>query len=193
MFPDERFVKIVTDRLAIRRFRLSDAEPLAAYRSKPEVARFQSWNTDFDRSVARKFIRSMEPRHPGEAGTWFQFAVVTREDDRLIGDCGLCCSPVPSRLIELGFSLAPERQGRGYAAEALRAVTEYAFGTLGAEVVLGVADHRNAAARKLMKSIGWTRLNGEGPVPPSGPLSEHEVMYRCRGPSPQRQSMPGER
>lgn len=193
MTLDEGFVELVTERLVVRRFHLADAEALASYRGNPEVARFQSWDTDFDRSAAREFIQSMDSKQPGAAGTWFQFAVVTREKNLLIGDCGLCCSSVPPWLMELGFSLAPEWQGRGYAAEALRAVTAYAFRTLGAVAVLGVTDRRNTAACKLMKSIGWTRLNGEGPAPPSGPLSEHEVMYMYRSPEPPTPLSPGER
>lgn len=193
MTLDEGFVELVTERLLIRRFRLSDAEPLASYRANPEVARFQSWCADFDRAAAKEFIRSMNSRQPGEAGAWFQFAVVTRDENRLIGDCGLCCSTLPPWLIELGFSLAPEWQGRGYAAEALRAVTAYAFTALDAAAVLGVTDRRNAAACKLMKSIGWKKPDGEIPAPPSGPLSEHEVMYMCRNQGPQTLSAPAER
>jgi len=193
MTLDEGFVELVTERLVIRRFRLSDAGPLASYRGKPEVARFQSWGTDFDRAAARKLIRSVNSRQPGEAGAWFQLAAVTGDENRLIGDCGLCCSAAPPWLIELGFSLAPEWQGLGYAAEALRAVTAYAFMAMDAAAVLGVTDRRNAAACKLMKAIGWTKLNGESPAPPSGPLSEHEVMYMCRSQGPQTLSAPGER
>jgi RimJ/RimL family protein N-acetyltransferase len=36
-------VLITTERLALRRFRAADAEALAAYRSDPDVARYQSW------------------------------------------------------------------------------------------------------------------------------------------------------
>jgi len=174
---DESFVRIVTARLLVRRFRLSDARRLAAYRSQSAVCRFQSWGTDFGEADAANLILEMQTRHPGTAGEWFQFAVADRDDDCLIGDCGLCISATPPWIAEVGFTLALACQGRGYAAEALRAIAGYAVDTLAMATVLGVADRQNIAARRLMAALGWQELAGHGPVPPSGPLGEHEVMY----------------
>lgn len=180
MSPDKGFIALVTDRVVVRRFRLSDAARLTAYRSDPEVARFQSWSADYSESDAIEFIRQMGSRHPGTAGQWFQFAVATKDADRLIGDCGLCCSASPPCLAELGFSLAPGAQGLGYAREAIRAVNDYAFDALGVERILGVADRRNAAACRLMQALGWKEGARDNPEPPSGPLGDHEVMYLSR-------------
>ena len=178
MPKDEAFVRMVTARLLVRRFRLSDAGRLAAYRSQPAVCRFQSWGADFGEVDARNLILDMQARHPGTAGEWFQFAVAERDDDCLIGDCGLCISAAPPWIAEVGSTIAPACQGRGYAAEALRAITGYAVHTLGMTTVLGVADRQNMAALRLMEALGWRESAGHGPVPPSGPLGEHEVMYR---------------
>ncbi len=176
MFPDKGFVELVTARLVIRRLRLSDAARLAEYRNDPEVARYQSWATPFSKADAMDFIADMEHRHPGDPGEWFQFAIASKDSDILIGDCAVCCSRTPPWVAELGCSLSPAWQGRGHAGEAVRAVRDYALGTLGAEWLLAVADRRNAAARRLMESMGLTEGGRDHLVPPSGPLGEHEVM-----------------
>jgi RimJ/RimL family protein N-acetyltransferase len=175
--PDEDFVELVTERLVIRRFQLADAGRLAAYRSDPEVAKFQSWSTSFSETDALEFIRLMTLKHPGAPGDWFQFAVVAGDCGRLVGDCGLCCPSQPPWVAELGFSLDPAWQGQGYAGEALRAVSDYALGTLGFQRVLGVADRGNSRACRLMESMGWSEWPRNSLVPPSGPLQDHEVMY----------------
>jgi RimJ/RimL family protein N-acetyltransferase len=45
--PDDAFDEHTTERLVIRRFRAEDAATLAAYRSDPAVARYQSWDIPF--------------------------------------------------------------------------------------------------------------------------------------------------
>jgi len=56
---------IETDRLILRKFELRDVPAFAAYRSDPEVARFQGWEAPFSEQQAAKFIRSM--RRSGRA------------------------------------------------------------------------------------------------------------------------------
>jgi RimJ/RimL family protein N-acetyltransferase len=49
-----------SDRLVIRRFRAADAASLAAYRSDPATARYQSWDVPFSNAHARAFIDGLE-------------------------------------------------------------------------------------------------------------------------------------
>jgi hypothetical protein len=74
--PDVAFRERRTDRLVIRRFRAEDAATLAAYRSDPAVARYQSWDIPFSHEQAHSFIESLDTAHPDTPGEWFQFAVV---------------------------------------------------------------------------------------------------------------------
>ncbi|HEY4018104.1 MAG TPA: GNAT family protein [Pseudonocardiaceae bacterium] len=85
---------LVTRRLALRRFHESDASTLAAYRSDPDVARYQSWDIPITVESATAFVRAAEQADPREPG-WFQYAVELR---------------------------ATAYQGHGYAAQALRRV-----------------------------------------------------------------------
>jgi RimJ/RimL family protein N-acetyltransferase len=58
--------------------------------------------------------------------------------------------------VEIGFTLAPEMQGRGLAAEACRAAIEFVFASTGVAAVKAVVDGRNAPAIALVKRLGMS-------------------------------------
>jgi RimJ/RimL family protein N-acetyltransferase len=117
---DAAFTALSTERLVLRRFRPEDLNAFVAYRSDPETARYQSWEAPYRPSQARQFLHELEAIHPDTPGEWFQFAVALRHTDRLIGDCGAHVQAEDSRQAEIGFTLAPQYQGHGYATEAVR-------------------------------------------------------------------------
>lgn len=101
---------ISTERLELRHFRDSDAEAFAAYRSVPEVARFQSWDAPYPLDQARTTVAGFATSDPLQPG-WFQYAIDL--DGVLIGDLGLNLHENLMQA-ELGFTLAPAYQGKGY-------------------------------------------------------------------------------
>ena len=77
-----------TPRLILRRLRADDLAVLCAYRSLPEVARFQSWDT-FGPEDGARLIAEQSCREPNIPGTWLQLAIVRADSGEMIGDCGL--------------------------------------------------------------------------------------------------------
>jgi RimJ/RimL family protein N-acetyltransferase len=142
-----------TPRLLVRSFVASDLEAFAAYRADPDVARFQSWS-DYTRDDGRVLIESMQELRPGIPGEWYQFALEERTTGTLVGDLALHVNEAEPREAEIGFTLAPEQQGKGYATEALRALLGYTFATLGLHRVFAITDARNAAAAALLGRAG---------------------------------------
>ena len=61
---DTEFTELPGPRLTLRRFLAADAPVLAAYRSVPEVARYQSWDTPFPVAAAEEAISGMLASHP---------------------------------------------------------------------------------------------------------------------------------
>lgn len=151
---DNTFTPLRSPRLVLRRLQASDTAALCAYRSLPEVARYQSWES-FGPVDAAELIASQHGLEPGIPGTWYQFALVLVETGAMVGDCGLHCRQDDPRQMELGITLAPAHQGRGYATEALQAVIGYAFGTLGKHRISAVTDAENQAAASLLKRVGF--------------------------------------
>jgi RimJ/RimL family protein N-acetyltransferase len=148
-------MQIGTGRLVLRRFRPSDAETLAAYRSDPDVARYQSWTAPVTLEQARVIVASLAAGDPEQPG-WFQYAVERTEDRLHIGDVGVYLYE-NRRQAEIGFTLGPAYQGRGYAGEAVRAVLDHLFRVRGLHKVSAEADARNAASARLLERVGFTR------------------------------------
>ena len=143
-----------TDRLILRRLEPGDAAAIQRYRALPDVARYQSWE-NYTLADASTLIAAMIEAEPGVAGTWFQLAIVEQSRGELVGDCGLHCLGEDNRLMELGITLAPEAQGKGYASEALTAVIDFLFGSLQKHRVHAVTDAANASAIALFGRLGF--------------------------------------
>ena len=158
MPADPDFTEIRTDRLVIRRFRPGDVDAFAAYRSDPDVARYQSWDV-YAPAQAQAFVAEMAALQPGMPGEWFQFAVADPTTDELLGDTAVCVDADDPSHAELGFTFAPAHQGKGFATEAVRATIDYTVGVLGVRVVVGVTDARNAPSIALLERIGMTLVS----------------------------------
>ncbi|EFG65274.1 GNAT family N-acetyltransferase [Streptomyces sp. SPB074] len=146
---------LVTPRLHLRRFRAEDAAALAAYRSVPEVARYQGWTAPVGEEEAHALVRQFAAGDPGAPG-WFQYAVEERATGLLVGDVGVRLD-ANGMQADLGFTLAPAAQGRGYATEAVRAVLGDLFERRGLRRVSAECDLRNAASARLLERVGFRR------------------------------------
>jgi RimJ/RimL family protein N-acetyltransferase len=144
---------LTTDRLLLRTLSIADAAPVFEYRSIPEVSRYQNWEPQSPSDV-QDFISSLS--HPAFAipGKWSQFGIIRRESAVLIGDCGVCLSGQESRLAEIGITLNPAFQGKGYATETLLALLNHLFLIIGVHRVTGSVDPRNSSSLKLLKKVG---------------------------------------
>ena len=157
--PDEGFTELAGPRVMLRRFQLADAAGFAAYRSDPDVARYQGWDVPYPRAAAERFVRWLLPRHPDTTGEWFQFAVTLGDGGPLIGDCAAIPQAGDPRQCEIGFTIAPEHQGRGYATEATRLLLGYLFAARGKHRVSARCDPRNTASAAVLARLGM-RLEG---------------------------------
>lgn len=83
--------------------------------------------------------------------------------------------------IEIGWRLAPEVWGRGYAPEAATACLGYAGNVLGLETVYSFTSLPNLRSQRVMRKIGMERVGEfDHPlVPGDHPLRRH-VLYAKR-------------
>jgi RimJ/RimL family protein N-acetyltransferase len=145
-----------TTRLRVRRFVSADLHPFVAYRANPEVARYQSWS-DYTEDQGAALIESMRGAEPGIPGEWYQLALEEKDSGELIGDLALKVDADEPRIAEVGFTLAPAHQGKGYGAEALGAILGWAFETLGLHRIYAVTDALNVPAAILLERVGFRR------------------------------------
>src|SRR6476469_1307907 len=121
--------ELTSERLVIRELTKDDAQALFAYRSHPDVARYQSWKPE-SLEDAQAFIATLLLHPPYAGGAWHQLAVTLKSDGTMIGDCGVRVTKHDSRLCEIGLTIAPEHHRQGYGIEAVRTVLAFLFGPL---------------------------------------------------------------
>lgn len=141
-------------RLILRRFRPADAAALSAYHSDPSVARYQTWTPPLPLDAAARLVAEFaagDPRQPG----WFQYAIEHRAERRLIGDIGVNLHDNRMQA-DLGFTLAADWQGHGYASEAVRTMLGDLFGR-GLHRVSAECDARNERSARLLERVGFKR------------------------------------
>lgn len=147
-------VEILTERLHLRPFRAEDLPAFVAYRSAPEVARYQSWDTSFSMPDAERFLESQVGIELGAPGEWLQLAALDRASGMLWGDCAVRVLADQPATAEVGVTLAPAQQGAGIATEALGAVIALLFSELELHRVYAEADDRNEAVQRLLERLG---------------------------------------
>ncbi|RQW64416.1 GNAT family N-acetyltransferase [Vibrio viridaestus] len=170
--------ELETPRLRIRQWREEDKFSLAKMNSDPNVMQFFPSIMTEQQSDAlyQRMFRLIER---GELGF---YAVELKASNRLIGMVGLLEHGEESDLpfapgVEIGWRLAQEFWGNGYATEAALATLQYAFQTLEFDTVYSLTAIQNAPSRRVMEKIGMRDCHNNF-AHPSLPLS-HALSVHC--------------
>jgi RimJ/RimL family protein N-acetyltransferase len=147
-------IEITTERLLLRPFRVDDLGAFVAYRSDPEVARYQSWEPSYSLADAESFLESQHGLVFGQPGEWLQLAIVDRQLGTLYGDCAVRVLDDQPGTAEIGVTLARTSQGNGIATEALTAVLTELFERRGMHRVFAETDDRNRPVARLLERLG---------------------------------------
>jgi len=172
-------VTLRTERLLLRPWRESDCAPFAEMNADPKVMEHfpaVSTHEESDRFVDRIVARMAQQGF----GLW---AVEVPGVAEFIGFIGL--NPADAVLgrpvLEIGWRLAAEHWGRGYATEGARASLTHAFDALGRDEVVSFTTVGNERSRHVMKKLGMSRRAADDfdhpGVPASWPGRRH-VLYR---------------
>ncbi|TNE57915.1 MAG: N-acetyltransferase [Alphaproteobacteria bacterium] len=151
-------MNIETERLRLRPLVEKDAKAFTAYRRDPEVARYQSWDTDYSLTDAIDFIREIAGDTPGSPGKWFQFAIADKNSDELVGDIGVHFDDEGNGDLMIGFTLAGPQQGKGLATEAVGALVDYLKSTFSVRRLQAYTDVRNKKSQALLERLGFHQL-----------------------------------
>lgn len=122
---------------------LQDEETMYAYEGAFSDAEVREW---LDRQISRYQTWGF--------GLW---AVVLKECDELIGQCGLTMQPWKDKeLLEVGYLFRRGYWNRGYAVEAAKACRDYAFSVLDADEVCSIIRDTNIASQNVALRNGMT-------------------------------------
>jgi RimJ/RimL family protein N-acetyltransferase len=143
-----------TARLDLRPHRRDDLEDLLAFHSQPEVVRYVPWPVR-DREQTRIALETkLGQGVVTEPGQWLVLAMEMRHTSSVIGEVLLKWESETSRQGEVGFAVHTAYQGRGFAAEAARAVLRLGFNDLGLHRIVAVCIDANADSVRLLRRLG---------------------------------------
>ena len=131
-----------------------DLEPLLVFHSDPDAVRYVPYPPRDRAAVATVLERKTASTALRREGDLLELAVTRAEDGLLVGDVMLALRSLEHETLEVGYIFSPAHGGRGYATEAVRALLDLAFGTLGARRVVARVDARNTASRRLLERLG---------------------------------------
>ncbi len=145
----------------------------------PQVEDFEPWAACMADEATMVFLGGVQPRSTAwrgfctMAGAWSlygvaMFSVIERSSGRWIGRLGPW-KPDSWPGTEVGWGLAREGWGKGYATEGATASIDWAFDTLGWSDVIHCIDPDNAPSQAVARRLGSTNLRrGELPKPYDG-------------------------
>lgn len=174
------FVTLSSGRIRLRQWRDADREAFAAMNSDARVMEF--FRSPLSRAESDAMVDRIE-HHFSEHnfGLW---AVEVPDVAPFIGFAGLAVARFSAHFtpcVELGWRLAFEHWGHGYATEAARLALDYAFATLALPEVVSFTSATNHRSRAVMERLGMRRDPADDfdypGLPESHPLRRH-VLYR---------------
>ena len=164
---------------------LGHRAPFAALNADPEVMRH--FPAPLSRDESDLLIERIEAHLESEG--WGLWALELRATGRFTGFTGLARPSFDAHFtpaVEIGWRLAREAWGCGYATEAARAAAALGFEDLGLEELVSFTAVGNARSRAVMRRLGTTHDPAEDfdhPRVPEGDPARRHVLYRLDAPS----------
>jgi len=149
------FPNLETERLVLNQFHLSDAERLSELLNISDVSIFTT-NIPFPYSLedANTFINLSQEEFLQNKS--IIFAIREKESNLLVGGIGIQIKSNHKRGV-LGYWIAKDYWGRGFATESLERVLEFAFNDLNLNKLEAVHVSENLASGKVMGKVGMVK------------------------------------
>ncbi|TCM45634.1 GNAT family N-acetyltransferase [Kribbella sp. VKM Ac-2568] len=141
------------DGTRLREFRLDDLEDYLAIVGDDRVTNWLSFDSR-DRDTARQALAAAVERSQQDDRPDYMLAVTRLDDDRLIGFARL--GPTGVQAAHLGYAIAADHWGHGYATDASRALVRFAFENLDLHRVSAAIGPENLASVAVVKRLGFS-------------------------------------
>lgn len=145
-------VIIETERIILREFVESDFEAVFEFNSNPDVQKYTGDVILESKEQAKRTIKNVwfEDYKKYGYGRW---AVVYKEDDRVIGFAGLKYLPELNET-DLGYRILPEYWGKGLMTEIGREIIKYGFDNFGLDEIIAIAKPENIGSCRVLEKSG---------------------------------------
>ena len=155
-----------TERLTLREFTAKDWTAVWAYESHPQHVRFYPW-TERRPADVEALVNQFVAWQRESPRAKYQLAITLQPHGPLIGTCGIRRQRADAHEAELGYEIAYDHWGQGYATEAARSMLTFAFEELQAHRVWAHCVKENVASNQVLHKMGFRH---------EGTLQEHRWM-----------------
>jgi RimJ/RimL family protein N-acetyltransferase len=143
-----------TERLVLRPLVPGDLDSHHRLFGDPDVVRYLYDEPMDRRGAAAHLTRRCRSELPGE-GEWLNLAV--EADGAFVAEVGVSLTSRAHRQCEIGYVIAKDWWGQGYATEAAARMVDLAVEALGAHRVTARMDARNQPSARVMERLGMRR------------------------------------
>lgn len=138
--------------ILLRKMSKPDAQDMYDYASDPEVTRYLLWDPHPSLSYTKRYLEEVMRQY--RCHNFFDFAVICKEDGRMIGTCGFSRIDTVNQSCEIGYVLSPRYWHRHIATEAVDMILRFAFCNLGFNRVEARYMTENVHSRAVMEKNG---------------------------------------
>lgn len=149
----ENFPELRTERLVLRKVEDTDAELIHKLHSDPVVNAFVGRDNSSTLKKAQDYIIRM--RNLVDRNECIYWIICLKENNNLVGSVCLWNFDHENEIIEIGYEMLTDFQGKGIMSEAIQKVIEYSFEEIKAKIITAFPSSDNANSVAILKKLNF--------------------------------------
>ncbi|MGP4039751.1 GNAT family N-acetyltransferase [Gracilibacillus sp. D59] len=143
-----------TERLHLKRMTTDDAASLFTIWSDPKVTEFMNISNFTTQNQAEEMISFLDQLAQDQKA--IRFTIIEKKTNEIIGSCGYNSLDFDNEKTDIGYEIARDHWGKGYAPEAISSLIQYAFNTLHFHRIEAKVEPENINSIKVLDKLGFT-------------------------------------
>ena len=172
-------IKLETDRLELREFKIEDKTKLHNICGENHILKWMpDWNVDID--IREKWIKWVNENYTtsNSDNVRIMLAIELKSNKELIGMIGVGNKEEVDNEVEIAFFITKGRMNNGYISEAGTVMSIWAIEHFCLEYLMAIADVYNYASQRVLDKVGFKKI-GEKEILNSGE-SQKKLYYYYR-------------
>ena len=149
-----RIPTLQTERLILRKLSMDDTDDMYEYACRADVTEFLTWSPHPDKAHTFDYLSYLQKRY--KTGDFFDWAIVCRDTEKMIGTCGFTRFDFANNSAEIGYVINPKFKGNGIATEVVGKVIRFGFENLALNRIECRFMTENNASRRVMEKNNMT-------------------------------------
>ncbi len=143
-----------TERLILRKLKLSDAPDIFQFTKKRSITKFLTWEAHKSITDTEDFLSNVLKKY--ETGEPAQWVIELVNTNIVIGIAGFIAYSKIHQKAEIAYILSEEYVRKGYMTEALKEILNFGFNQLDLNRIDAKCEKDNFASEKVMQKLGMS-------------------------------------